>query len=113
MKARIEELTNLVVVHHEHQGLSTMARSDGKGERSRGHEAPPTTKLKETWVDYVMVINKFRALEDDYMGMITTTLIYATRERALRDKIEKGCGQTMACPSTSFHFMANIGFHVA
>lgn len=48
MKAWIEELTNLVGVNHEHQGLSMMATSDGRGESSRGHEAPRTIEIKET-----------------------------------------------------------------
>ena len=69
MESRINELTNLMGV-----GVP---------------EPPPTTNMDAMQVDYNMVLNKNRMLEDDYMGMVTTTLMYATRERALVDELTR------------------------
>ena len=48
-----------------------------------------STNLEAIWVDYGRVIRRNRMLEDDYMSMVTSTLMYAMCERVLMDELNK------------------------
>ena len=75
LKAWIEVLTNLARVNSEQQGLSTWAIIEGASENIGGQGQPPSTNLKTIRVNYGRIIRRNRMLEDDYMGMVTTTLM--------------------------------------
>lgn len=76
-------------VNHEHPRLSIVVGIDGWGGKLEAYKALLTIYLKAMRVDYAMVIDTNWAMEDDYMGFITSTLMYVTHERALRDEIQK------------------------
>lgn len=61
-----------------------MVGIDGKGENLETYEALLPIYLEAMQVDYAMVIDTNWAMEDDYMGFITSTLMYVTHERAMR-----------------------------
>ena len=66
-----------------------MVGIDGWGGILEAYKALLTIYLEAMRVDYAMVIDTNWAMEDDYMGSITSTLMYVTHERALRDEIQK------------------------
>ena len=83
LKAEIARLTNLELARADAPQLpQAMSGSNGQG-----REPSPTTNLEAMRVDYDRVIRRNRLLEDDYMGMVTATIMYATRERALMDEL--------------------------
>ena len=49
----------------------------------------PSANLEIVRIDYARAIRRNQMLEDDYMGMVTSTLLYTMHERELMDELEK------------------------
>lgn len=89
LKVKIEEVTIFVRVNNEQQGIPTEDMIESVGRNSCGQGKASLTNLEAIRDDYAKVIRRNRMLEDNYMGMIATTITYTMRKRALMDKLEK------------------------
>ena len=97
---RIEELTILVKVNNEKQGLPTENVIEAVGGNSCGQGLTSSTNMEAIRVDYTMVTRGNHMSEDGYMGMVTSTIMYAMRKRALMGELEKlrsPCKQWLDC----------------
>jgi len=83
LKAEIAMLTNLELSRIEAPDMP----QEGGANDGQGQEPSTTTDLEAMRVDYDRVVRRNRMLEDGYMGMVTATIMYATRERALMDEL--------------------------
>lgn len=91
-KCKLDHERELELLRLEHanevQGLR--ARIEELNDRASSQPlpaAPATTDLEPMRADYRRVIRRNRLLEDDYTGMVTATIMYAMRERALVDEL--------------------------
>lgn len=80
LRAWIEELTNNASANTYQQGSKNRVMI----ERAGGN---PGGMGRVFMVEYARVIRRNRMLEEDYMGMVTTTLMYSMRERMLMNKL--------------------------
>src|SRR5665213_3516984 len=83
LKAEIAMLTNLEMSRIEAPDMP----QEGGANDGQGQEPSTTTELEAMRVDYDRVVRRNWMLEDGYMGMVTATIMYATRERALMDEL--------------------------
>lgn len=63
------------------QGLPTGDVIGGMGRNSRGQGHWPSRNMEAIRVGYARVIQRNWMLEDDYTGMVTSTLMYAMHKK--------------------------------